>query len=104
MTVVEFPVSGLSESDFEALRGAGLRRLKQGLAGHVTRGYNKRGRMWAAILERPEGPPLHHFSRDKGVYYVLHFTEDGQARLVDASRSFAEVLDHLPARPPRRMP
>jgi hypothetical protein len=60
--------------------------------------------MWAAILERPEGPPLHHFSRDKGVYYVLHFTEDGQARLVDASRSFAEVLDHLPARPPRRMP
>ena len=93
MTVVDFPASGLTESDFKALR----RRLAQGLAGHATRGYNAQGQMWAAILDRPDGPPVHHFCRDKGVYYVLDFSDGGPGRLVDSGRSFAAVLDHLPS-------
>ncbi len=97
MTVVDFPASGLTESDFKALRGEGCRRLNQGLAGHVTRGYNARGQMWAALLAKPNGPPVHHFCRDKGVYYVLDFSDGGPGRLVDSGRSFAAVLDHLPS-------
>jgi hypothetical protein len=102
--VIEFPASGLTEGDLEALRGEGYRRLLRGAAGHVTRGYTPSGLMWAAILDRPGGSPVHHFCRDKGVYYVLHVGADGQARLVDANRDFTEVLAHLPGRPPRLIP
>ncbi len=102
MTVVDFPASGLTEGDIKALEGAATRRLGQGLAGHVTRGCNAKGQMWAAILERPDGPPLHHFYRDKGVYYVLDFSDGGPGRLVDSGRSFGAVLDHLPGEAPRR--
>ncbi len=104
MTVIDFPASGLTERDYKALQGEGYRRLIYGAPGHVTRGYTPSGLMWAAILERPEGSPVHHFTRDKGVYYVLHVGSDGRARLVDANRSFDEILARLPQRPPRLIP
>lgn len=104
MTVVEFPASGLTEDDFRALQFEATRRRRLGLAGSVTRGYNARGQMWAAILERPNGPPLHHFCRDRGIYYVLDFSDGGPGRLVDSSRSFNAVLKHLPKEPPRHRP
>ena len=104
MTVIDFPASGLTERDYKALQGEGYRRLIYGAPGHVTRGYTPSGLMWAAILERPDGSPVHHFTRDKGVYYLLHVAPDGNARLVDANRSFDEILAHLPQRPPRLIP
>lgn len=97
MSVVQFPVSGLTESDYEALKKEGSRRQGRGLAGHVTRGFTNRGQMWAAILNRPGGTPVHQFCREQGVYYVLDFSR-GDGRLVDASRSFTEILAHLPER------
>lgn len=102
MSVVQFPVSGLTESDFEALRREGESRRDRGLAGHVARGFTRNGHMWAAILDRPAGPPLHHFCREQGVYYVLDFTGGDAGRLVDAGRDFDEILRHLPARAPLR--
>ncbi len=100
MSVVRFPVSGLTERDFEALRRAAARRRERGLAGHVARGYTSNGQMWAAILDRPDGPPQHHFCREQGVYYVLDFSGGHAGRLVDAGRDFDEILKHLPARRP----
>lgn len=102
MTVIPFPASGLSETDYQALQSEGYRRLEQGQPGFVTRGYSPGGRMWAAIRKHPSGPPVHHFCREQGVYYVLHFGDDGESRMVDAHRSFAELLQHLPNRPLRR--
>jgi len=100
MSVVQFPVSGLTESDFEALRREAESRRDRGLAGHVARGFTSNGQMWAAILDRPDGPPLHQFCRDQGVYYVLDFTGGDAGRVVDAGRDFGEILSHLPTRPP----
>ena len=104
MAVIEFPASGLTERDYRALQAVGYRRLLYGAPGHVTRGYTPSGLMWAALLERPDGAPVHHFTRDKGVYYLVHYTADGDARLVDANRSFDEILARLPERPPRLIP
>lgn len=101
MAVVQFPGSGLTERDFEALRQEGARRLGHGLPGHVTRGFGQTGAMWAAILDRPGGRPMQHFCREQGVYYVLDFTGRGEGRLVDAGRRFDEVLGRLPGRSPR---
>lgn len=101
MAVVQFPGSGLTERDFEALRQEGARRLGRGLPGHVTRGFGQTGAMWAAILDRPGGRPMQHFCREQGVYYVLDFTGRGEGRLVDAGRRFDEVLGRLPGRSPR---
>ena len=100
MPVIEFPVSGLTEKDYEALEREVARRLARGLPGTVARGFTTKGQMWAAILERPDGAPLQHFCRDKGVYYVLDFTGPAAGRLVDASRRFEEVLKKLPGRSP----
>jgi hypothetical protein len=102
MSVVQIPVSGLTESDFEALRREGSRRRDRGLAGHVARGFTSNGQMWAAIVDRPDGPPLHQFCREQGVYYVFDFTGNSAGRVVDAGRDFAEILKHLPGRPHRR--
>lgn len=99
MTVIPFPASGLTESDYQALQGEGYRRLEQGRAGYVTRGYNTRGQMWAVLRRHPNGPPVHHFCRDQGIYYVLYFDESGESRLVDAHRDFTEILSNLPDRP-----
>ena len=105
MSVVEFPGSGLSEADYEALKAEVGRRLARGLPGHLTRGFSETGAMWAAIVEQPGGPPLHQFCRDKGVYYLVDYSGPPSGRLVDASRSFREILKHLPkgadARPGR---
>ncbi|MEM7221936.1 MAG: hypothetical protein AAF495_03090 [Pseudomonadota bacterium] len=100
MTVIDFPSSGLSEQDLQALKSEGYRRLEQGLAGHVARGRDETGQTWAAILRNPSGPPLHYFWRDQGVYYVLHVARSGKSRLVDAHRDFTEILRRLPDEPP----
>ena len=101
MPVVQFPSSGLTDRDFEALRAEVARRLGRGLPGHVTRGFGQTGAMWAAILDRPGGRPLQHFCREQGVYYLLDFTRRGEGRLVDAGRRFDELLRHLPGPPSR---
>ena len=101
MSVVQFPSSGLTERDIQALKEAIARRHERGLPGHVTRGAGQSGHMWAAILDRPGGRPLQHFCREQGVYYLLDFTSHGEGRLVDASRRFDDVLKYLPGpRPP----
>lgn len=101
MTVVQFPGSGLTERDFEALRAEAVRRLGRGLPGHVTRGFGQTGAMWAAILDRPGGRPVQHFCREQGVYYLLDFTDHGEGRLVDAGRCIEELLGRLPGPPSR---
>ena len=100
MTVVQFPSSGLTEQDIQALREAVARRHERGLPGRMTRGAGQSGRIWAAILDRPGGRPLQHFCREQGVYYLLDFSGPGEGRLVDASRRFDDVLKHLPGPPP----
>ena len=100
MTVVPFPISGLSEADLQALKSEGYRRLNLGLAGHVARGRDETGQTWAVILKHPSGPPVHYFWRDQGIYYVLHVARDGHSRLVDAHRDFGEILRRLPEKPP----
>lgn len=69
-----------------------------GLPGYVTQGVGKSGARWVAIASHPGGPPVHHFSRDKGVYYLLDFSDGGPGRLVDAARDFRAILKHLVAR------
>ena len=98
MPVVEFPVSGLTERDYEALERVVAGRFARGIAGTVTRGVTAKGQMWAAIVERPGGAPLQHFCRDQGVYYVLDFTGPAGGRLVDAGRRFEDLLEKLPSR------
>ncbi len=97
MKVVQFPSSGLTERDIQALKEAVARRQSRGLPGHVTRGAGQSGHIWAAILDRPGGRPLQHFCREQGVYYLLDYTSHGDGRLVDASRRFDDMLRHLPA-------
>ena len=101
MSVVEFPTSGLTKKDCETLEREGARRRGQGLPGTVVQGVGASGARWAAIVDRPGGPPLHHFSRDQGVYYLLDFSDGAPGRLVDAARDLRALLEHLPARPRR---
>ena len=96
MTVVAFPASGLTEADYQALQAEGYRRLEKGLPGVVTRGYGEDGQLWARLAQRPGGRPLFYFYKESGVYYVVDFGHDGTARLVDAQRSIARVLENLP--------
>ena len=65
----------------------------------MTHGVGKSGARWAALATRPGGPPVHHFSRDKGVYYLLDFSDGGSGRLVDAARDFRAILKHLAKKP-----
>ena len=102
MTIVEFPTSGLTKKDCEALEREGAKRRIEGLPGYVVQGVGDSGARWAAILDRPGGLPLHHFSRDQGVYYLLDFSGGAPGRLVDAARDFREILKHLPSRPRRK--
>ncbi len=100
MKVVQFPSSGLTERDIQALKEAVARRQNRGLPGHVTRGAGQSGHNWAAILDRPGGRPLQHFCREQGIYYLLDFTGPSEGRVVDASRRFDDMLRHLPGPPP----
>ena len=101
MTVVSCPGMGLSDSDLEALRRECARRRGQGLPGHVAEGRNQAGFRWAAILDGPDGSPLHHFCCDQGVYYLLDFSDGGPGRLVHAGRDFRAILQRLVKRTDR---